>query len=691
MIDLKEHNQKTYQHLLEMLQTEDRVACVQPTGTGKSYIALKYIEEHPEQKILLLAPTDIILQQFRETVGKEQESEFFQNTAMAKYLDLGLEGFQSIFDVQWDVIIMDEFHRVGADTWSKYVQTLLERNPQTKIIGLSATPIRFLDDYRNMGEEVFQNHYAGYITLKQALEREILPIPKYVCTDYKFTEQVSDYIRDKYKYVKTKEQEKQIVRRFLENGSGLHEILQKNLPNSKGKYIVFCQDSNQIEKMRPMLRAWLMPFNAKIHIYTTLANEAEPDQPFLDFKNDTSDAIKLLFCVNRLNEGLHLSDLDGEFMLRGTLSPIIYFQQIGRVLTSSQKQIPVIFDLANNFRSVSSTIRRNVGNDDQEHTAAFGQERGSYASYLGKEFDEMIQFSFFDQARKFNELVDELDLDVREENWEEMYKLLKEYFSEFHAFPRQKETYKGKKLGHWLSIQICLYNKGVLKKEREKKLLSIGFVFPEPFSYGKWKKMYLCLKEFKVKYNRLPKVNEAYKGYEIGKWLRNQEVYYTQKKLNNEQINMLEDLGVHFDNREKQWFLKYELLKEYVKKFGVKPSYNCVYKNINLGRWFYKQMMHYKKNNMPENRRELFASIPELFMTSNEYRWIQMLSLLKEYVDKFGKFPNWDTIYKTKKLGLWYYRQISYFNKGLLSKDHQIKLEKIGVVFDKEKKKKNKE
>lgn len=105
----------------------------------------------------------------------------------------------------------------------------------------------------------------------------------------------------------------------------------------------------------------------------------------------------------------------------------------------------------------------------------------------------------------------------------------------------------------------------------------------------------------------------------------------------------------------------------------VKPSHDCVFKKINLGRWFYRQMMFYK-------------NMPELFMTSNEYRWIQMFSILKEYVDTYDKFPDRNTIYNTVKLGLWYYRQFYYFQNNLLSKDHQIKLESIGVVFDDNKK-----
>ena len=96
---------------------------------------------------MLLAPTDIILNQFKETVEeifhKDANEAIMKNTTTAKYLDLSLKGFQYIFDVKWDVIIMDEFHRTGASVWNQFIDKLISMNPDAKLIGLSATPIRF--------------------------------------------------------------------------------------------------------------------------------------------------------------------------------------------------------------------------------------------------------------------------------------------------------------------------------------------------------------------------------------------------------------------------------------------------------------------------------------------------------------------------------------------------------------------
>lgn len=554
-ISLKPHNLETYENLTKMLKTENRVACVQPTGTGKSYIALRYIEEHSLKKILLLAPTDIILSQFRETVREIEdevfEKEFFKNVKTAKYLDLGLKGFKDVFDVKWDTIIMDEFHRSGANTWNQFINELLKQNPNAKIIGLSATPVRFLDKGRDMGMEFFNNNYACYITLKQALNRGILPEPIYVCTDYRITTETSQYIRETYKYVHSKEQEERIARRFLENGNGMHDILKKYLPNHQGKYIVFCQNSKQIKKMKPIMKAWLEPFNNSIHMYTTLSHDAEPDQPLLDFKYDQSEAIKLLFCVDRLNEGLHLSHLDGEFMLRGTDSPIIYFQQMGRVLTSSQEKRPVVFDLVNNYRSVRATIRRNVENEDREPIASFGQARDSYASYLAKEFDELIKYDFMEDGKEFNERLDELDFDCHEKRWDNMLNLVKEYHEETGEWPSQSTVYKNEKIGIWLAGQKNYYKHRKLSDIRIKALKSLNICLETQDFDKHWNEMLNLIRQYHKERGDWPNVRTVYKNRNLGAWLKTQKKDLKKGKLPKDRQEKLESIGVVFE-KDKQ-------------------------------------------------------------------------------------------------------------------------------------------
>jgi len=72
------------------------------------------------------------------------------------------------------------------------------------------------------------------------------------------------------------------------------------------------------------------------------------------FEKDDSKALKLLFSINMLNEGLHVHDIDGVIMLRSTSSQIIYLQQLGRALSVGHKRQPKIFDFVANLHYVDA-------------------------------------------------------------------------------------------------------------------------------------------------------------------------------------------------------------------------------------------------------------------------------------------------------------------------------------------------
>lgn len=65
----------------------------------------------------------------------------------------------------------------GAST-----QKLLALCPHAKLLGLTATNVRYLDNNRDMAEELFDGHVASEMTLGEAIVRGILPALKYVTT-----------------------------------------------------------------------------------------------------------------------------------------------------------------------------------------------------------------------------------------------------------------------------------------------------------------------------------------------------------------------------------------------------------------------------------------------------------------------------------------------------------------------------
>lgn len=175
MIELLEHNKGTYKKLCEVLEHNNKCALVQATGTGKSYIAGKYIEEHADSA-LILVPTNAISDAWKELLADtDKEVNIVTYQAFAKEPDNYLD---------YDLVIADEMHHLGSDVWGKkFVDTYL-KNEHHKIIGLTATEIRYLDNSRDMAEEIFDNIRVSGYDLPTAINTGVLPTFKYVSALY---------------------------------------------------------------------------------------------------------------------------------------------------------------------------------------------------------------------------------------------------------------------------------------------------------------------------------------------------------------------------------------------------------------------------------------------------------------------------------------------------------------------------
>ena len=184
MLRLHKHNKETYERLTQLFACNERVAVVQPTGTGKSFIILKLISENADKKFLVLSPSVYISKQI-ETHTNENNI-LLNNVEFLTYTKLAFCSKAEISSFECDYIILDEFHCCGAAEWGRGIDTLLKLKPDAKVLGTSATPIRYLDSSRNMAEELFHSVYAENMSLHEAIRRKILPLPVYVTSWYSF-------------------------------------------------------------------------------------------------------------------------------------------------------------------------------------------------------------------------------------------------------------------------------------------------------------------------------------------------------------------------------------------------------------------------------------------------------------------------------------------------------------------------
>ena len=128
-IKLFEHNQSAYESVLEMLSDEGKAAVVHPTGTGKSYIGFKLCEQFPEKIICWLSPSEYIFNTQLENLKQDSDGWQPENITFFTYAKLMLMTDSELADIKPDYIVLDEFHRCGAEMWGDGVNRLLEMYP----------------------------------------------------------------------------------------------------------------------------------------------------------------------------------------------------------------------------------------------------------------------------------------------------------------------------------------------------------------------------------------------------------------------------------------------------------------------------------------------------------------------------------------------------------------------------------
>lgn len=467
-IELYPHNQAALNHLEEALKYTRRAAVIQPTGTGKSFVALAFIERRPNNSFLYLAPSTHIFNQLKHHAG---HTDVLLHTTMMTYQKLCLLHEDELGKLEPDYIILDEFHRCGADDWGSAVDHLLALYVECFLIGFTATPVRYLDKAgtRDMSEELFHGSIASYYTLQDAINDKVLPVPHYVLGDILMNERVSSLetaLTQVASYGRARTAGYSLLeslKRNMAEAQGIDEIFKCHMPNRFAKLIVFCRNLEHIAQCREDMHRWLGP-GKKIREYVCRSDEKAADIELNAFAGDNErNAIRLLYCVDMLNEGIHIKDVDGVVMLRPTISPIVYLQQIGRCLACSSdgSTSPVIFDLVNNYESarVEESGQR-VFNIEFSHHPSSGKGKNTpipfYMSGVPTQFEAILE--------KFDHLF------TRAGRWDFCYSILQDFYHEYGQYPHSRTCYRGIKIGRWLSEQILYIQHNSLSVARKERL-----------------------------------------------------------------------------------------------------------------------------------------------------------------------------------------------------------------------------
>lgn len=732
------HNELSYTSILNTWESSNKAAIIMATGTGKSKVAIKLFKENFNEKPkLLLAPTRYILNQFKN----DTDALGLKNIIYLTYSKLHRLKPDELEKLKPSVIVFDEFHRCGSKKWLKTVQNLMDKNKDCKTLGLSATPIR--TDRKDMSAILFDNNIANILTVQEAIVTGKLPMPTYVSGIYDLEDEKNRLKECVLNSIHSESEKKSIINKIdkasidWENSFGAPEILRKYLQKNSGKGIVFCENADHLHKMEEVVRKWFKKAGFMIKTNTVISKDPEHNIEFEEFKNSKpKNKIHILFCINKISEGVHLH-LDFALFLRKTSSEIIYMQQMGRVLQAGRNDNPIIFDFVCNFMNVKNNnflndlistsqktnslrnelgLSKNICSDDFikghihdetqdiqkifsnirnnlittwdlqfEKAKAFFNANGHCNIPYGYNDDKSLSFWVANQRTQHRlnilspkriQLLESIDFiwSVIDESWMDKYEELKEFYKINNHTTVKKNKKVNTSLENWVAYQRSLYRKNKLSIEKINLLNQINFIWD--VKDAEWLKNFNLLKGFIESEPRPNKLE--YKV--IISWSTRQRRLYKEGKLSDDKVSMLNSIGFLWDPLEDEWTLKYDKLKEFTMKYGH-SNVPSTYPDKTLAQWVADNRKMKKNNKLSKKRIDLLNELDFEWDLKNTL-WIQNFNKLKAYSEKYNN-TNVSRRYKDDpSLGQWVNEQRKAYRSKKLHNDRIKMLNELGFSWD---------
>ena len=611
-ISLKKHNEEAYEKVKEMFKESNKAAVVHPTGTGKTYIALKWIEES-QGKTIYVAPSNHILNQVKEDIEKARENGEISEEQYKRYKEVKYVTYTSLMELSkmesgYDNIILDEFHRCGAPEWGKGVDRLIKQSPNAKVLGMTATPVRAIDN-KDMSDELFEGNIASEMTLEEAVAEGIIAVPVYVTAIYSLEEAIRK-AESKVEKEPNEEIRKDALKdieqakRYLEQAEGMDEIFAKYVGNKKeGKYIVFCSDIDDMHKKMQEASKWFEKVGETRLYEVSYRKSEELNEDTIKRFREEEGKINLLFSVDKLNEGVHVDGIDGVIMLRKTVSPIIYMQQLGRALSAGNEGTPIVFDLVNNIDSSRYIY------EFMERVQEIRRERGIEDKDIGN-------LKIYDEQRKIKEILERITEKLGRNTYLQNAYAIKQWMEKNETTKPPRSGGKDipeeeKKLGIALSnIRFTLinpYEKLKTEEEREEYINNLKFLNREQF-------MEILSIVEKIDENNVPvKLQQA---REIREWMKKNKTIKPPRMEGKDLLEEEQKLGITLNAIRTNLINPYKVLKT-----EEREEYICELENR-------------KKNPITREQFMEILRIVEEIDRNNIPTYLQNARKIKEWMEK---------------------------------------------------------
>lgn len=680
-------NEAAFQKAVQSLETLNRAAVFHPTGTGKSCIAWKVVEAHPQTTFFWL-----VAGAQRLALRQAELTRYNGGTLPGNVRFCDCEKLAAATPEQWvrlgeqkpGCVVLDCYHELSAVCWAQSVQKLLRMCPQAKVLGLgvpNGAPVCAA------AQELFADCIVSHMTVAEAMAAGTMPVPSaYAALLWPQEEELAT-LRARIKNLCMPKGDTSLRVQYEELSWSLRQVenltvlLPRLLSDTSGHYLVLFESAAYQEKLGAELEQLLRTVDPAVRFYAAdhacFADSAAVET----FLSDTAPGPKVLLCVNAPGVQQPLEGLAGVILVRQSSLMSTFKQMLCRALVAAGSRSVPVFDLVAQFEGLGNgrTLQRDCTEAMTRagsKTPGFRQERPMQQTY-----------------RLYGKLRREM-----EARWEVLCQAAADAAAKEGTLelPRSYTIHSGVPVGKWLELQRQVQagqRPGRLTAEQAAKLEKLGIRWNHRLEAA-WEKGFASAQKYRTEHGDLlvPVRYRDKNDFALGEWIVYNRQRYLGGNLTQNRIERLEAIGMVWSTSNDLWEQNYAAATKYYLEHGdleVPIKYETP-SGFGLGVWLGAQRAAHKAGELPQEQVERLDALGMDWTNRNDRKWMSLYDVAAAYYHEHGSL-NVPSEYVTPDgvlLGKWVARQrYAYLNpdrsSARVTPERKALLDKLGMVWEK--------
>lgn len=680
-------NEAAFQKAVQSLETLNRAAVFHPTGTGKSCIAWKVVEAHPQTTFFWL-----VAGAQRLALRQAELTRYNGGTLPGNVRFCDCEKLAAATPEQWvrlgeqkpGCIVLDCYHELSAVCWAQSVQKLLRMCPLAKVLGLgvpNGAPVCAA------AQELFADCIVSHMTVAEAMAAGTMPVPSaYAALLWPQEEELAT-LRARIKNLCMPKGDTSLRVQYEELSWSLRQVenltvlLPRLLSDTSGHYLVLFESAAYQEKLGTELEQLLRTVDPAVRFYAAdhacFADSAAVET----FLSDTAPGPKVLLCVNAPGIQQPLEGLAGVILVRQSSLMSTFKQMLCRALVAAGSRSVPVFDLVAQFEGLGNgrTLQRDCTEAMTRagsKTPGFRQERPMQQTY-----------------RLYGKLRREM-----EARWEVLCQAAADAAAKEGTLelPRSYTIHSGVPVGKWLELQRQVQagqRPGRLTAEQAAKLEKLGIRWNHRLEAA-WEKGFASAQKYRTEHGDLlvPVRYRDKNDFALGEWIVYNRQRYLGGNLTQNRIERLEAIGMVWSTSNDLWEQNYAAATQYYLEHGdleVPIKYETP-SGFGLGVWLGAQRAAHKAGELPQEQVERLDALDMDWTNRNDRKWMSLYDVAAAYYHEHGNL-NVPSEYVTPDgvlLGKWVARQrYAYLNpdrsSARVTPERKALLDKLGMVWEK--------